>query len=122
MLLASLVFGIACQAEPTPSGSISADAFLAAPPANALVLDVRSREEFASGHIANAVNVPHDELASRLSELSGGEGRSVVVYCERGGRAGMAATVLADAGYSSVLHLEGDMSEWRSQGRPLVTP
>ena len=121
VLLVLLSLVLACQAESTAtgSGSISAEAFLDTPPADALILDVRSREEFASGHIAHAVNVPHDELASRVSELPGEQSRPVVVYCERGGRAGKAAMVLADAGYSNVIHLEGDMSDWRAKGRPL---
>ena len=91
LALISALLWMACQAEEMSSGDISAEAFLAAPPANALVLDVRSQEEFQEGHVPGAINVPHDELASRLSELSGGTQRPVVVYCERGGRAGMAA-------------------------------
>jgi rhodanese-related sulfurtransferase len=46
----------------------------------------------------------------------------VVVYCERGGRAGQAAEVLLDAGYGSVLYLEGDMSEWRAKEHPTASP
>jgi phage shock protein E len=111
----------ACQAETSSSGSISPEAFLKAPPADVLILDVRSRTEFESGHVAGAINVPHDELSSRITELPGAPDRPVVVYCERGGRAGKAATVLAEAGYSDILHLEGDMSDWRASGRPIET-
>ena len=117
--LSSLLLLSACQPEAAGSGSISPDVFLASPPANALVLDVRTEDEFSRGHLANALNVPHDELASRVAELGGGSDRPVVVYCERGGRAGKAATVLEAAGYSNILHLEGDMSDWRAKGRPL---
>ena len=78
-LLVCLLFAIACQKESTSSGKLSADAFLEAPPENVLLLDVRSPGEFASGHIADAVNIPHGELASRMSELPGGTDRPVVV-------------------------------------------
>ena len=81
-----------------------------------LVLDVRSPEEFASGHVPGARNVAYDEVATRLAEL--GPAREVVVYCERGPRAAKAAAVLASAGFE-VRHLTGDMSGWREQGLPV---
>jgi phage shock protein E len=80
-----------------------------------LVLDVRTPLEFENGHVPGAVNIPHTELAARLAEL-GGPGQ-VVVYCETGGRAAKAEAVLREAGFSPV-HLQGDMSAWRSGGFP----
>jgi phage shock protein E len=82
-----------------------------------LVLDVRSAEEFASGHVPGARNVAYDEVAARLAEL--GPAREVVVYCERGPRASKAAAVLSAAGFV-VRHLTGDMSSWRAQGLPIA--
>ncbi|MBJ18269.1 MAG: rhodanese-like domain-containing protein [bacterium] len=122
LVLLALLVVCACQAETTSSGNISADEFLAAPPAGALLLDVRTRQEFAVGHIAGAMNVPHDELATRVSELPGGPDRTLIVYCKSGRRAGLATSVLVDAGYSKILHLEGDMNAWRAAGRPLEIP
>jgi rhodanese-related sulfurtransferase len=81
-----------------------------------LVLDVRSAEEFAGGHVPGAVNVSYEQVAARMGEL--GPAREVVVYCERGGRAAKAADVLRDAGFT-VRHLTGDMSGWREQGLPV---
>jgi phage shock protein E len=81
-----------------------------------LVLDVRSPEEFASGHVPGAWNVEYDEVAARLGEL--GPAREVVVYCERGGRAAKAEEVLREAGFA-VRHLTGDMSGWRAAGHPI---
>ena len=82
-----------------------------------LVLDVRSAEEFATGHVPGARNVPYDQVGARLAEL--GAPREVVVYCERGPRAAKAAAVLRDAGFA-VKHLSGDMSGWRAQGLPIA--
>jgi rhodanese-related sulfurtransferase len=82
-----------------------------------LVLDVRSGEEFASGHVPGAVNISYDQVEARLSEL--GAPREVVVYCERGPRASKAAAVLRAAGFA-VKHLAGDMSGWRAQGLPIA--
>jgi rhodanese-related sulfurtransferase len=81
-----------------------------------LVLDVRSPEEFAGGHVPGARNVEYDEVAARLAEL--GPPSEVVVYCERGGRAAKAAEVLTGAGFE-VRHLAGDMQGWREQALPV---
>jgi rhodanese-related sulfurtransferase len=102
----------------TDPSEISAQALLAfAGQTNApLVLDVRSAEEFAGGHVPGAVNVSHEHVAARIGELD--PAREVVVYCERGPRAAKAADVLRDAGFA-VQHLTGDMSAWREQGLPI---
>jgi rhodanese-related sulfurtransferase len=82
-----------------------------------LVLDVRSAEEFASGHVPGARNVAYDEVEARLAEL--GPAREVVVYCERGPRASKAAAVLSAAGFA-VKQLAGHMSGWREAGLPIA--
>ena len=81
-----------------------------------LLLDVRSADEFASGHVPGAVNVSHEQVAAQLGALDAT--REVVVYCERGPRAAKAAEVLRGAGFR-VRHLTGDMSGWRAQGLPV---
>jgi rhodanese-related sulfurtransferase len=83
-----------------------------------LILDVRTRSEFESGHIPSAINIPHRELPRRVGELGVGSHREIVVYCEAGGRAMRAASELRRAGFSSVLHLQGDMSAWRKSPLP----
>lgn len=121
--LTALAFVAAGCEEEAPGaasvGVLTPDALLSSPPAGALILDVRTPEEFASGHVPNAINIPHTELATRMSEIESAVDSPVVVYCERGGRAGKAEAELLAAGYSNVLHLEGDMSAWRAAGRPV---
>jgi rhodanese-related sulfurtransferase len=84
-----------------------------------LLLDVRTPEEFASGHVPGAVNIPYDAVEERSAELSAHRDQEVVVYCEKGGRAAKASRSLADAGFRSILHLDGDMSGWRAAGLPV---
>ena len=74
----------------------------------ATLLDVRTPEEFAAGHIDGAVNVPVDEVGSRLSGIPHDE--PVVVYCHSGRRAARAAQTLSQNGYQ-VYNL-GPMSAW----------
>jgi hydroxyacylglutathione hydrolase len=84
------------------------------------VLDVRTPQEFAAGHVPGAVNVPHDELPSRLAEVP--RDKDVVLYCRSGRRSALAADVLAANGYTRVSHLEGDMNAWVERGRPIEKP
>jgi phage shock protein E len=76
--------------------------------AGAVVLDVRSADEYGAGHLPNATNIPVDELAGRLDEvakLTGGDlKKPVVVYCASGHRAGKAQQVLDGAGYAQVVN------------------
>jgi phage shock protein E len=83
------------------------------------VLDVRSPEEYASGHVPGAVNIPYDQVASRIAEVP--KDKDVVLYCKSGRRAGIAAEVLAGQGYDRLQHLEGDIVAWVNQGRPIET-
>ena len=114
--------GTGCGAPAPGVQEISPAEFLSNPPEDVLILDVRTPDEFRSGHVPDALNIPHDQLSDRLAELGSAPDRPVVVYCERGGRASQAAGVLLDAGYGNVLHLEGDMSDWRAKGHPTASP
>ena len=117
---AAVSFAALADGELAP---LSQDAFLALPKAGAqapFVLDVRAPEEFVTGHVPGAVNIPHEQVAARLAEVP--KDKEVVLYCRSGRRAAMAAEVLAANGYSGLKHLEGDMPAWIAQGRPVETP
>jgi rhodanese-related sulfurtransferase len=87
-----------------------------------LLLDVRSPEEYAEGHIPGAVNIPYDALPDRLDEVERWKNRGIVVYCRTGRRAGIAEETLVAAGFSKVWDLEGHMTAWREAGRPTSEP
>ena len=95
----------------------------------ALVLDVRTPEEFAAGHHPAAKNVPVHSLGARLGELD--RGRGIVVYCRSGGRSHNAAMLAKQAGYTAAYNVlegfEGDrdaqghrntVGGWRAAGLP----
>ena len=70
--------------------------------AGTLVLDVRSRAEFAEGHLAGALNIPHLELRARLEEVtSAADGRSISVHCASGVRSYLATRVLLSEGFDA---------------------
>lgn len=77
--------------------------------AGAVLLDVRTREEFAAEHVPGAVNIPVQELPARITEL-GSPARKVVVYCRSGGRSATAAFLLKRAGYE--VHDVGPMTAY----------
>ena len=70
--------------------------------ATTLVLDVRSRSEFAAGHLDGALNIPHLELRARLDEVRrAAEGREISVHCESGVRSYLATRVLLGEGFTA---------------------
>lgn len=73
----------------------------------ARVIDVRSKQEFESGHYPNALNIPHDQIANRLGELGADKTKPIIVYCLAGGRAGIAKKVLKENGFTTVLNAGG---------------
>ena len=86
--------------------------------AGALVVDVRTQEEWNQGHIARSVLVPLDELPNRLDELP--KDREIVVVCHTGVRAREGANILLNAGYTHVSCLSGGMQAWVDAGYPLA--
>jgi rhodanese-related sulfurtransferase len=65
-----------------------------------LLLDVRTPEEFAAGHLPGAVNIPVDDLRGRLSELP--RGREIAAYCQVGQRGYLATRILLQSGFAAV--------------------
>jgi rhodanese-related sulfurtransferase len=76
---------------------------------HAIILDVRTREEFITGHIENAVNIPVDDLRSSLPELD--KNRHYIVYCQVGLRGYLAHRILKNNGYH-VQNLNGGFNVW----------
>ena len=81
------------------------------------VIDVRTPDEYASGHIPGAVNIPFDQVAQRIGELETPQG--VVLYCMIGPRARKGESALLAAGYEKVFHLEGGLAAWQAAGLPV---
>jgi rhodanese-related sulfurtransferase len=82
-----------------------------------VVIDVRTPEEYAAGHIPGALNIPFDQVADRISEVDAPHG--VALYCMVGPRARKGETALLSVGYTSVLHLEGGLAAWLAAGLPV---
>ncbi len=83
-----------------------------------VILDVRSEQEFQSGHVPGAVNVPFGDHPQLLSSLGLAQNSEVVVYCESGRRAGKMENYMQQQGFFEVRHLQGDMRGWRKEALP----
>ncbi len=105
--------------ESTKAPSISAAELHARRESGAapVAIDVRTPEEYASGHIPGAVNVPFDQVAQRIAEIDAPHG--VALYCMVGPRARMGESALLAAGYEKVFHLEGGLAAWQAAGLPV---
>jgi phage shock protein E len=83
----------------------------------ALLLDVRSPREYASGHIKEAVNIPYDELEAKMSIVDGllkNKDKSIVVYCQSGRRSEIAKKTLKKFGYTKVVN-HGGIGSWKKK-------
>jgi hydroxyacylglutathione hydrolase len=80
------------------------------------VLDVRAPSEWAHGHLPGATNIPLGELEDRLDQLP--RERPLVVHCQTGARAAIAASLLVAAGVQDVRLYSGGYAEWSAAGQP----
>lgn len=87
---------------------------------HALVLDVRDAAEFATGHLADAKNIPLGELEGRLQELKKYQQKPVLVHCQRGARGTKACTILRAAEFKDIYHLKDGLDGWVGAKLPLV--
>ena len=67
----------------------------------AIILDVRSKGEFASGHVKNSINIPVDQLSNNLARLKD-KNKTIITCCASGMRSGSAKTLLLKNGYTDV--------------------
>lgn len=90
------------------------------PPADLVVLDVRTPEEFAEGHLEGAIMIDfyRDDFADQLAELD--PDQPYLLYCRSGNRSGSTRAILADLGFVDVADIDGGILGWTEAGLELV--
>ena len=88
---------------------------------DAVVVDLRSNEAFARGHIVNARNIPFDELEARKDKLEKLKSKPIIAVCDAGVTSGRAVDALRKAGIESAYSLKGGVNAWTQANLPLVT-
>ncbi|MBA4601932.1 rhodanese-like domain-containing protein [Thermoactinomyces mirandus] len=78
-----------------------------------LLIDVREKHEFKSGHIPGAINIPLSQKQTLLTKSSDwNKNKPIYLYCQSGSRSGMAARQLRKLGFRQVFHLKGGLLSW----------
>ena len=72
-----------------------------------VLIDVRSAEEYASGHLQGAVNIPHERIADEIGSVAADKSTPVILYCRSGRRADTALNALKAIGYENVSNYGG---------------
>lgn len=121
-LLFILLFPAIALAQTAPK-VLSASSFnqtMQSRKATAIVVDVRTPQEFASGHLAGAINinVSDPRFDAQIAALD--HKKAVMVYCRSGGRSAAAARKIAAAGFKEIFDLQGGVMNWAGAGFPLV--
>jgi len=86
----------------------------------AVLIDVRSTNQFKDGHINGARNVPGDQIESGATSLEKYRDKALIVCCESGVTSGAAARKLTGLGYQRVYNLRGGLGAWRQDNLPTV--
>jgi phage shock protein E len=71
------------------------------------VIDVRTQAEWDSGHVEQAIHIPHGEIANRINEVTSDKNAEIVVYCAAGSRAGRAKVALEQLVFTNVENAGG---------------
>ena len=79
-----------------------------------IILDVRTAEEFADGHIPGAVNIPNEEIGTAEIAKLPNKSQLILVYCKSGRRSKLAAEKLAKLGYTNIVEF-GGILDWKGE-------
>jgi len=89
--------------------------------ADAVVIDLRSADAFARGHIVSSKNIPMDELDADSEKIQKLSSKPILTVCDAGMTSTRAADKLRKAGFESVYGLKGGIAAWTQANLPLVT-
>ena len=98
MLLGVLVMSGCCKKSDNNADKVKKPAIL---------IDVRSAEEFAEEHLPGAVNIPHTEIAEKIAAVAPDKSGEIYLYCRSGRRVGVAMEALHKLGYQNMHNLGG---------------
>ena len=85
-----------------------------------ILLDVRTLEEYQSGHIKDSINIPHDQLILNVNVLDQYRNQPIVVFCRSGRRAQLVIETLIENKFDQIVDLQGDIQAWKTSGFPVV--
>lgn len=120
VLAAVLVIGYEIRARAAGLSAVSPQDLIRLMNQHALVLDIRSAEAFAAGHLTGAKNLPPDQIPKAAETLKKYKEKPVVVYCDMGSLSTSAVRQLGTQGFTKAMSLRGGIAAWRAENLPLV--
>ena len=123
MVAALPLVGASCGSSDGGIRVVSADdgrSVLDAPPSELVVLDVRTPDEFAAGHLAGAelIDFYEADFEAQLAELD--RDAPYLLYCRSGNRSGQTRALMEDLGFTDVRDIEGGITAWIAAGHPVT--
>ena len=103
----AMLFTVACYSASTETRDRITPEILVAIEQQALIVDVRTPEEFADGHYPGAINIPHESILDGLNQLGVTTSTAVILYCRSGNRSGQAEQALRDKGFTEARNAGG---------------
>ena len=85
---------------------------------DAVVVDVREKNEYSTGHVINSLHIPLGSLSQHLKILGKNKQRAIVVACQSGSRSASACNTLIKNGFENLYNMKGGMSAWQSADLP----
>ncbi len=142
LIIGALLFSVGCLGEEAKKAEMTLDTSLAEVTGNLkttqisasdfmgmylegedfVLIDVRTDEEYNSGHIPGAVHIPYNELDARIGALGLSKDARVVVYCEAGVRSKKGANALVNLGFTNIVDVSDGMRGWRELGGDIAIP
>jgi rhodanese-related sulfurtransferase len=115
------------QAAPKPVRTIGMEEYrkVVENPGSALIIDVREPQEYAAGHVPGAINIPRGVIDSQIwnhvgSAEKADRERPIVLQCQSGKRATLAAQTLGELGFTQTSAVIMNLDDWKQSGNPFV--
>ncbi len=86
---------------------------------NSIILDVRSSEEYANEHIEKSINIPLENIETKIKNIITNKNTTIYVFCRSGGRSATAQAILKNMGYKNTKNIIGGILKWKEQELPL---
>lgn len=88
-----------------------------------IIIDIREPEEYATGHLQGALNIPRGVLEFKIADLPQVSSDSdIILYCKTSGRSALATVSLESMGYHHVRAIDGGYQAWLEAGKPVELP
>ena len=116
----SLILVFSCELLSSPETNIISESdFIELKDSEYILIDVRTQDEFDSGHINSAINLDFYSNTFKNDILSLPKNETIVLYCRTNNRSGKTATILQENGYRHILVIKGGITEWVKNGNDI---